>query len=159
MRVNVLDGEAISLKPLIEAEAEQICAWRNNPDISRFFHRKHIEPDTYIEWMREVSGDPDQGLYAVTEKDGGRLLGTLAFKLNRSGDGNASATLGIMIGDPACRGKGFGEEAMEIVSKDLAERFGIVKTIVEVLPENKSAIAFYEKLGYAQEMIVMTKKV
>jgi RimJ/RimL family protein N-acetyltransferase len=153
-----VEGNTILLRPLEEADARQVCDWRNHPDIARFFHRKHIEPDAYIKWMREVAADPNQGLYAIVAKSDSALLGTIAFKLNRTENKDITATLGIMIGNPACRGQGFGEEGMEVIAKDLADRFGVVKTIVEVLQENMSAIAFYEKLGYSSDMIVMSRK-
>jgi RimJ/RimL family protein N-acetyltransferase len=158
MIAEIVEGKTIVLKPLEESEAAKICEWRNHPDISRFFHRKHIEPDEYIKWMKEVASDHDQGLYAIIGKPDSRLLGTLAFKLNHDDKTGLTATLGIMIGDPAERGKGTGAEAMEVLADDLAARYGVCKTIVEVLPENTAAASFYQKLGYTTDLLVMSKK-
>ncbi|MFA6450337.1 MAG: GNAT family N-acetyltransferase [bacterium] len=159
MIAEIVEGDSIILRPLEEEQAPQICEWRNHPDISRFFYRKHIEPDAYVVWMREVAADPDQGLYGIIEKNSSQLIGSLAFKLDRSAKGGPAATLGIMIGDPARREKGLGEEAMNIISNDLAGRFGIVKIIVEVLPENTAAIEFYKKLGFETELLFLSKNI
>jgi len=153
----ITEGKNITVRPLEESEAARVCAWRNNPEISRFFHRKHIEPDEYVKWMHEVAGDPNQGLYAITRKSDSSLLGTLTYKIDTDNKDVTVATLGIMIGDAAERGKGYGEEAMELLTKDLATRCGVKKAIVEVFPENKAAIAFYKKLGYTTELLVMSK--
>lgn len=153
MKPQAIEGKTIILRQLLESEAEQICNWRNNSDISKFFHRKHIEPADYVKWMREVEADPTQGLYAIVLAANSELLGTLAFTLQKSSE----ALLGIMIGASETRGKGYGAEAMELISADLASRFGVKKTVVEVFPENTAAVAFYEKLGYKNDMLVMSK--
>ncbi len=150
-------GKTVLLRQLEESEAAQVCAWRNNPEVGRFFHRKHIEPDEYVKWMREVAADANQGLYAITRKSDSTLLGTLAYKIHVEKNNEKSATLGIMIGQAAERGKGYGEQAMELLTNDLAARYGVKKAVVEVLPENKAAAAFYKKLGYTTELLVMSK--
>lgn len=157
MKPAEIQGKKILLRELAENEVPQVCAWRNNPDVSDFFYRKHIEPDEYMKWMKEVESDPAQGHFAVVRKSDSRLLGVVTCKIKNNSEGKPVATIGIIIGDSAERGKGHGGEAMELLARWLARNHGVVKTAVEVFASNKPAVAFYKKLGYKTELLIMNK--
>lgn len=61
-----------------------------------------------------------------------------------------SVQLGIRIGNKAYWGKGYGTEAVMLLTDHAYQNFGVTKVWLKVLPENIRAIRCYEKCGYVQ---------
>lgn len=60
--------------------------------------------------------------------------------------------------EPAHRGHGIGRALVER-AESYARRLGAYKLELKVLAENESAIGFYENLGYASRVLVMSKRI
>jgi len=153
-----MKGERIGLRALAESDVALVCSWRNDPDTGRFFYRKRIDPPEYSAWMKEVAANPDEELFGIVDAETGNLLGTLIYRIEKGTDEKEYATIGIMIGGKTERGRGYGREAMELITKALREKRGVSKFRVEVLSENKDAIEFYKRIGFEEESIVMKKE-
>lgn len=60
-----------------------------------------------------------------------------------------TAELGMSV-KAELRGKGVGSELVE-GAKDWANRFGVEKLVLNVVPRNTRAVRFYEKMGFQAE--------
>ena len=100
----------------------------------------HNEPRTNI--RRKLGVQRELFLVAV---DDGRLVGTA-----RAGDDGHRGWVYYVAVDPAWRRRGVGAALMKRVEEDLVRR-GCPKLNLQVRAGNRSAVAFYESLGYAVE--------
>lgn len=66
---------------------------------------------------------------------------------------NASATLGIVIGDSTFRGRGIGTEAVEQLLSIGFEQLRLERVELWTLASNERAIRAYEKVGFEREGI------
>lgn len=151
-------GEKIVLRLLREDEVPQIVEWRNDPAISHNFFRPHVELPEYAEDVRRMRMSVDEEMYAITSAGDGRLVGMICYEMCEE-RGVVCAKYGIMVGDPESRGKGFGSEAIRLLSQHLSETRGVRRVILEVIPTNEGALEFYKKLGFEQRFVVMTREI
>ena len=64
-----------------------------------------------------------------------------------------TAVFGILIGNPAYRGKGIGTEATKLVVKVAFENLGLHDVELGVIAENMAGCRAYEKAGFAVEKV------
>ena len=74
-----------------------------------------------------------------------------------------TAWLGIMIGDPEFRGRGYGREAMQEVLNYLFNSLKLKEVFLGVDLKNFDAISLYETLGFSEHLreensVTMVKK-
>lgn len=75
-----------------------------------------------------------------------------------------TAWLGIMIGDPEFRGRGYGREAMQEVLNFLFNSLKLKEVFLGVDLENLDAISLYKTLGFSEHLreensLTMVKKI
>ena len=86
--------------------------------------------------------------FAVETLDG-QLIGRCGFtKVDWK---NRVAEIGIMIGDKAFRGRGFGADALKLLIRFAGEEMNLHKLKLMVFSFNQQAIACYEKCGFVRE--------
>lgn len=74
------------------------------------------------------------------------------IELDGINPGNKSATIArVLVGEPAHRGKGMGEEMVGCVLDYGFGKLGLHRIDLKVFDSNHSAIACYEKLGFVKE--------
>ncbi len=79
----------------------------------------------------------------------GQLIGRCGFtKVDWK---NRVAEIGIMIGDQAFRGRGFGADALRLLIRFAGEEMNLHKLKLMVFSFNQQAIACYEKCGFVRE--------
>ena len=59
--------------------------------------------------------------------------------------------MGIILGDIESRGKGIGKIALELALKYTFNNLNLRKITLDVISDNKAAIALYEKVGFVEE--------
>ncbi|AEV89677.1 putative acetyl transferase [Pseudomonas phage OBP] len=83
------------------------------------------------------------------------VLGMVINKINDVDHLKVSALWYLYI-VPECRGKGLGRQLMES-SEEMSRRLGANSMLLSVLPDNLSAIEFYNELGYKPQLINLAK--
>ncbi|ARF15929.1 GNAT family N-acetyltransferase [Sporosarcina ureae] len=82
-----------------------------------------------------------------------RLIGEMSFTVDPGhliNKNSETAWISIVIGEPACRGKGIGMIALEYLEEQV-RKYGLKRMELGVFEFNKPALKLYQKLGY-QEM-------
>ncbi len=121
------------------------------PLMAEFNRHEHIpwRPDTMLPALRRVLDDPALGLMLLAvEPDSGRLLGyalaTLGYDVEFSGH---DAFITELFIDAPARGQGLGRALLLAITQALQAR-DVRAVHLMVRPENHSARALYEDLGF-----------
>lgn len=140
-----IETPRLRLRPMTEADAPLVVAWRNEPDsLSRFASTQPITEAQHLQWFRgERRGRVD---YVIERKDTGRPIGVLNFK--NIDDERRSAESGRLIGDLSARGQGFASEAAVAWFRYGFEQLGLERIVGITRRDNAANIRLNQSLGY-----------
>ncbi len=142
----IIVGERTVLRTIRDDELELIRRWRNIPENRRMFFTDHdISPEEHRNWFDKIAADEARGTYCIAEARDDRCVGNITYEIEEPGE---VALLGIMIGPEDDRGKGYGAEAIALLSEELAASRDVSKVAVEVFSTNRDALVFYRKIGF-----------
>src|SRR5262249_39298614 len=87
--------------------------------------------------------------FGIVLREGERLIGSCG--LHRATLPHRSAELGILIGDRAAQGKGYGTEAIRLLLDFGFGTLGLHRIALYVYANNERAIRCYETCGFRRE--------
>jgi RimJ/RimL family protein N-acetyltransferase len=144
-----LQGNAIVLTPLGETDlCEAYLAWLNDADVLRYRIAKTF-PTTLSslkKWIEEISSRGDLVL-AIRKRSTRRHVGNIA--LNSIWWGHRSAELAIMIGAKDVWGRGYGTEAISLLTDHAFSTMGLHRIWAQ--SPNPAFNASVRKLGWKRE--------
>lgn len=144
-----LQGKSVNLVPLGASDVTaDYLAWLNDPEVLRFRAPKAF-PTTMAQLETWVAGLPSRGdlVLAVRSREGGRHVGNIS--LSSIQWVHRSAELSIMIGAKDIWGKGFGSEAIALLTEHAFTSMGLHRLWAE--SPNPAFNATMKKLGWTQE--------
>lgn len=100
---------------------------------------------------------PGNIITIAINKDTSEVLGMVINRINQTDNIKVSAIWYLYL-HPQYRGVGLGRQLMETV-EEMSRRLGATTALLSVLPDNASAIEFYEALGYKQQLINLAKAI
>lgn len=131
-------------------ESEMIRTWRNHPKTREFmYNNSEISTNEHAFFISSLARASDKGYWLIL--DDASPLGTLS--LTRINLTHKHAYLGIYV-NPFAKAKGRGERLMRALISLAFERCCLHALRLEVMSENRHAIALYEKLGFLHEGIL-----
>jgi RimJ/RimL family protein N-acetyltransferase len=142
-----LPGERIYLSPITTEDAEQYCLWLNNLELTKYLSLAHQQIGVFKE-KQLLTKMLEQGnqVFAIVEKSTDQLLGNCSlFNLNLR---NSIGELGIFIGESQYLGKGYGEEAINLLLDYGFNIYNLHNIMLEVYAYNTRAIKCYQKCGF-----------
>lgn len=148
----MLIGKQINLRELKLSDWEKTLQWRNDPQI-KAMAMMHPYPVTEFlerEWYDDLLKIKSNKViyFAIVDKDD---IPVGYIFLNNINLLHKTCYLGIVIGNTEQRGKGYGTEALKLISKYAFETLNLNKITVEVVSENIQALNVYEKCGFVNE--------
>ena len=148
----MIDGLKVRLRGLELIDAETIHKNWNSLELRTYLASRvpnSVEEEReFIKstWSSKRTGNLTLGIETLEEK---KLIGTIGFgRLWSLSSG--SAEVGIAIWEPDQRSKGYGSEALYLLSFYAFEVLGLHRLQLHVVGFNKRAIATYKKLGYKE---------
>jgi RimJ/RimL family protein N-acetyltransferase len=143
-------GEHVYLRPLDMEDAEAVIVWINSAEVSqtlsfRWPMSRHQQED-YIQSLYTSQTEMTLG---VCLKVNNRLIGCAG--LHGIKPVNRLATLGLVIGEVAEWGKGYGTDAARLIIDVAFERLNLRRLELDVEGYNPAAKRVYEKLGFRVE--------
>jgi len=143
-------GERVALGPFSREIAPLLRRWLNDFPTARFGGF----PDPLEPWSDErvqsflgrALTDPQRVWFAVFERESGRAIGHA--NLRDMDMRHGTAEIGLTIGDPADRGKGFGTEATRLLLDYAFTALGLTNVLLDTFEFNAAAIRAYEKAGF-----------
>lgn len=143
-------GQSVALGPILPNDLGPLFVWGDDPALMRAsepYMPKNLARET--EFWLNAHGDTSRVFFAIRRCGEAAIIGhvqiTAIHPIHRS------AVLGILIGDPADRGRGHGSEAMRLAIDFCWRHLNLRRVSLAVHEGNAPAIAVYEKLGFATE--------
>lgn len=147
-----------------EDELEDYLGWLRDVESNSFIQSARIDYgiEELIEFIETVNSDVNAILFGMFLKSNFQLIGTL--KIQPIDFTLGTAWLGIMIGNPEFRGRGYGSEAMQEVLNYLFNSLKLKEVFLGVDLKNFDAVALYESLGFSEHLreensMTMIKKI
>ena len=145
-----LKGDRIGLRPPRRESIDSYLAWMNDLDVIRYILRvrpmSRVEED---EWFANLSKRPDDVVFEIASLDGEAPIGSCG--LHRINASNRSAELGILIGEKALWGRGYGREAMGLLCRYGFDVLNLNRIGLSVYEYNARGIRCYERVGFRHE--------
>ncbi len=127
-----------------EEDATLIVNWRNRPeDASSYRTPRKLTLEEHLQWFR--SPRPGRIDYVIELRNERRCIGTIHFK--NISHAQHSAESGRLIGDPDCRGRGFGRESAVAWFRYGFEQLGLRQIYGITHASNVANIALNRSLG------------
>lgn len=146
------EGSLVCLRPLEQTDInERYQGWLNDPEVTRY-----LEVGTFPttvgdleKFYANISASRSDVILAVIEKQSQRHIGNV--KLGPISWIHRCATLGIMIGEKECWGKGMGAEATRLMVEYGFYKLNLRRIDLGVFAEHDAAVRSYEKIGFKIE--------
>ena len=141
-----LVGQKVTLRRFIEDDiTATYIGWLNDRETMRFSNQRFSLHDrqTSQHYLNSFT-QSDNSFYTVREKTSGRMIGTMTAYLSRA---HGTADMGILIGDRAAWGQGFGHDAWITLMEFLLAQTGIRKVTAGTLACNAPMLRVAAKSG------------
>mgnify|MGYP000294716975 CR=1 FL=1 len=142
------EGELVALGPLRREHVRLYLRWINDFGTTRTLAvpcgPMTLERETA--WYEKAALEPHS--FTIYERATGRPIGNCG--LHGVDWPNRSTTVGIMIGEPDARGRGYGTEAMRLLLDYAFTVLGLHSAMLNVYEFNPVARRSYEKVGFRE---------
>ena len=134
-----------SLRPMVEADLEQVLVWRNHPEVRRYMYSTHeIRKDEHCVWFTNANNNPAVALLIYEQE--GKSQGFVNITRTHSAE---VADWGFYLAPDAPKGSGggLGKQALNYAFEQLR----LHKVCGQALGFNTRSIAFHKRLGFTEE--------
>lgn len=136
------------VRPMTQADLEQVLAWRNDPEVRRYMYTQHqISLEEHTRWFEQASRDANRHLL-VFESDG-LPLGFINIHQIAAG---GVADWGFYAAPDAP--KGTGRQLGQAVLYYAFVQAGLHKLCGQALAYNERSIKFHLNQGFRQEGVL-----
>ncbi|MCT8976230.1 GNAT family N-acetyltransferase [Clostridium sp. CX1] len=148
-------GKKVRLREYRKEDIPLRVTYINDPEIIKSLTPDIPYPMTLHEeekWFQSVTALNDTYKFAIETLNDSKFIG--GCSINSVDWKNSVATVGIFIGNRQYRGKGYGTDAMRVLTDFVFMQMNINKIRLIVYSYNESAIRCYEKCGYKVEGVL-----
>ena len=123
----------------------------NDPQVTQFLESRFVQQtyDTVKEFVENALADSDVELFAILDRATGTHVGNI--KLGPVDRNHKTADVGLIIGEKAFWGKGYGTQAIQIVTKYAFDTLRLRKITAGAYSNNHGSIRAFEKAGWQIE--------
>lgn len=145
-------GPRLTLTVLDESFVnDRYLGWMSDPAVTQYLESRWSAPTipdllSFVSQMRE---SPDNYFFAIVESESGEHWGNI--KLGPVNPHHQSASVGIIIGEPAAWGKGVATESVTLLSDWALGALGLVKLTAGSYAKNVGSIRAFLKSGWVIE--------
>jgi len=150
--VRMIYGEGVRLRAIEREDIPTFVRWFNDPEVRRYI--LVYEPMSRAKeerWFEEQLSRQNEILLGIEVKDGDRWVHIGNIGLHRIDWKNRFAVLGVVIGEKAYWGRGYGTEAVRTLLRFAFLELGLHRVELETYSFNPRAIRCYEKAGFRHE--------
>jgi [ribosomal protein S5]-alanine N-acetyltransferase len=151
MRGPELRGERLLLRPLEAADVgDAYVAWLADPRVNAFLETRHApQPLEAIRaFVQACNESGDSWLYGMFIDRGGRHIGNI--KLGPWAQAYHRAEVGLLIGDPEQWGKGYGAEAISLITRFAFETLNLKKVTAGCYAANEGSRRAFLAKGWTE---------
>jgi diamine N-acetyltransferase len=145
-----IEGDLVALGPLRRELLPLYQRWINDLGTMRTLGLAPLPMTSEKEqnWYDRQSKAEDDVPFTIYEREALRPIGNTG--LHGVDHRDRSATFGILIGEPDCRGKGYGTETTRLMLDYAFTALGLHNVMLTVLEFNASGIRTYQKAGFKE---------
>lgn len=138
---------SVYLRPMQEADTEQIVAWRNKERVRHnFIYQKPFTREGHLNWIRTQVEPGHVVQFVICEKGSERAVGSVYFRdIDRE---KRCAEYGIFIGEDDAVGKGYGTQVAKLALAYAFKKLQLKSVFLRVFADNKGARKSYENAGF-----------
>ena len=149
----LVTGKKVYLRCMEESDVEgSYLDWLNDEEVTRYLTGARDSPATreyLLAYIRSMVQSDKDILVAIHDVESREFIGTLHFgPIDWT---NRTADLGIMIGNKRYWGKGYGTEAITLVSDYAFKTLNLQKITAGIVAINQASIKAYNKAGFEIE--------
>jgi RimJ/RimL family protein N-acetyltransferase len=145
-----IEGELVALGPLRREHIPIYLRWINDFGTTRMLglppRPMTLEQETA--WYERAAVDDARVGFTIYERATGRAVGNCG--LHEVDPPNRRTMVGIMIGEPDARGRGYGTEAMRLLLDYAFTVLGLHSVMLTVFEYNHAGRRCYEKVGFRE---------
>lgn len=148
--MNIL-GKHVLLRAIEREDLPQLNRWANDPEIQRMIGGWHFPTSLrdQEEWHASLSCNSLNQRFAIEIKDEG-LVGTA--NLVSIDWKNRTAFHGMLLGDRAARGRGYGVDTVRAVMRYAFDELGLERLDTDIIEYNEASLRTYiGKCGWIEE--------
>jgi len=134
-----------------EKDAATIATWDKDTEYTRLLAVDPVTPPQLKNKRERLERMPNPHFYSfgVRTLADDKLIGFVV--LLRVNHVHRDAFVGIGMGDPAYRGKGYGTDAMNLILRYAFQELNLRRVSLEAVASNARAVRSYEKCGFVLE--------
>jgi RimJ/RimL family protein N-acetyltransferase len=148
----LLRGRLVYLRPAERDDIPHFVRWLTDDRTTRFLALRspigHAMEERWFEELVEHQGD-DRWFFVICRLEDDRAVGSL--DVHAFDPTNGGAGIGIVIGDPADTGKGYGSDALAALLDFGFGELRLMRMWLDVYDFNDRARRVYERLGFVHE--------
>lgn len=139
------------LREIESADAENIVAWRSDPEVYRFFGIPHaVTLQEHLTWYNTSYLKNDRRLeFMAIEKETGEPVGVFGIRQLGEGERQEKAEVGYLL-KPQAQGKGYASEAVLQLIQMAKEKWAVKKIVAEVYEDNEASLALVKRLQFVK---------
>jgi RimJ/RimL family protein N-acetyltransferase len=153
-----LNGKNIKLLPFEEADiTARYIDWLNDAAVVRFSNQRFIQHSaaSCLAYLRSFDGKPNR-FYSIRRQVDDVAIGTMtAYAAVHHG----TVDLGIMIGEHAVWGKGYGQDAWDTLLQAVLATEGVRKITAGTLDCNLGMLRIFERSGMQKEAVRLAQEI
>jgi RimJ/RimL family protein N-acetyltransferase len=149
---SVFRGSLLRLAAPRPDDADHFAGWSEDDVYLRSFDNdpaRPLSPDGYAEWERPFLSAPNSFLFRLRTLEDDLLIGIAAL-----GDlqwNHRTAMLGLAIGHPEYRGRGYGSDAVRLLLRYAFRELDLYRVWLHTLGYNRRAQRCFERAGFRPE--------
>ena len=146
-----IEGKRVLLRAIERHDLPLLQRWANDPGLQRLLGGWHFPTSArdQEQWLASLSCRSTDQRFAVDARGGG-MVGTA--NLVSIDWKNRTAFHGMLIGDPASRGKGLGVDTIMAVMRYAFDELGLARLDTDIIEYNEASLAVYTgKCGWQVE--------
>ena len=154
-----MEGKLVRIRAYERSDLDAVMAWVNDEEVTRqlgagplTFPVSRVQEEQFLEAAVRSGADPTNKVFAIETLAERKYIGGIDLRGINWLDRHAE--IGIVIGDKANWSKGFGTDAMRVITRMGFEKMGLHRLWLRVYDFNAAAIRCYEKCGFQREGIL-----
>jgi RimJ/RimL family protein N-acetyltransferase len=149
----MLIGSKVCLGPLFRDDSRAIFNWRNTLELMHLDGvYRPLSQNCFDEWFESIGRDPTRVLFSIRNYGQLDLMGYL--QITAIHPIFHSAEIGLLIGDPGNRGRGYGQESLRLAVDFCWKELNLQRLSLTLIGENAAALQAYRRVGFEVEGVM-----
>lgn len=148
----MISGKRVRLRAIEREDIPTFVRWFNDPDVRQYIQiYAPMSRAAEERWFEDRLSHKDDHIFCIQVPEGDAWVTVGNCGLHQIDRLNSSATLGVVIGEQAYWGRGYGTDAVVTMTRFAMRTMNLHRVELEVYAFNPRAIRCYEKAGFRLE--------